>query len=400
MAGGNEDFRFSGEPIIDELRPPSGVGRFLLLGLFLFLGVAALGVLGSDRLGEPIFIAVLGVFSSVGVFFLFALALGLIQLGSAKQDGDFSKRLIGHMDPGIVVTDDNGRVVFANQSYSNLLGASDLAEISSIETIFSRHAEAADTIYKMGNAAKAGEPAVAEVRLNNGMHGNDTGARWYRLRARSMSGNNSAENLLVWQVSDVTNDRFDQENAFQELQDAIHYLDHAPAGFIASEADGGIVYINATLADWLGVDLALYDPSTSNIRDFIPSDNVALFNTANTVSDEPKTSVIDLDFQTGNGKRLPVRIYHRIAQASDGAPGTARTLVLNRTAELGDGNALRDAEIRFTRFFNNTPVAIAGVDGNGNVVRTNAAFQKIFAKLVSADGARDNLQLSELVTSD
>ncbi|MEM7290840.1 MAG: PAS domain-containing protein, partial [Pseudomonadota bacterium] len=400
MSGGDDEFRFSGEPIIDELKAPSGVWRLVLLGIFLFAGVALLGLVGTERLGEPIFLAVLGVFASVGVFFLFALVLGLIQFGSRQENSDFSKQLVGQMESGIVVTDNNSRIVFANRSYAALTGARDLSEISSIETHVSRHAEVTDTIYKMVNSAKSGEPAIEEVRLPSGLDPEEEGAHWYRLRVREMEADSSGQNLLIWQVSDVTRDRFDQENAFQTLQDAIHYLDHAPAGFIASEEDGGIVYMNATLADWLGVDLAMYDPSNSNIKDFIPDDNVALFNTANTPSGQPRTNVVDLDFQTSAEKRLPVRIYHRVSQTNDAAPGASRTLVLNRTAELGDGNALRDAEIRFTRFFNNTPVAIAGLNEKAQIIRTNAAFQSMFAKVVSGAEEPEKLMLSQLVAKD
>ena len=41
--------------------------------------------------------------------------------------------------------------------------------------------------------------------------------------------------------------------------------------------------------------------------------------------------------------------------------------------------------MRFTRFFNNTPMAIASVDGNGRILRTNAPFMKLFADIISRD---------------
>jgi len=67
-----------------------------------------------------------------------------------------------------------------------------------------------------------------------------------------------------------------------------------------------------------------------------------------------------------DGKLLPVRLYHRIPVSTDGAPGATRTLVINRAAASGDSDALRDAEIRFTRFFNSTPVAIFAEALSGN----------------------------------
>ena len=41
--------------------------------------------------------------------------------------------------------------------------------------------------------------------------------------------------------------------------------------------------------------------------------------------------------------------------------------------------------MRFTRFFNNTPMAIASVDGQGRILRTNAPFLKLFSNVVSRD---------------
>ena len=35
----------------------------------------------------------------------------------------------------------------------------------------------------------------------------------------------------------------------RNLQHAIDYLDHAPAGFFSVEANGDIAYLNATLGD-------------------------------------------------------------------------------------------------------------------------------------------------------
>src|SRR5262249_5182667 len=50
-------------------------------------------------------------------------------------------------------------------------------------------------------------------------------------------------------------DRAAQEEAFGHLQYIINYLDHAPAGFFSTAPSGDIVYVNATLAGWLDIDL-------------------------------------------------------------------------------------------------------------------------------------------------
>ena len=398
---GSQDLKKIDErkPVINEIESTSSVGRFLLFGVFLIVGVSFLAYFGPNRLGEPLFLAILGIFASIGVFFIFAMVVGIIQLTSAKKADEFSKDLIGAMDTSIVVSDADGRVIYANEAYALLLGAKQREEIASVEAVFSKLPEANEIIYKMANAAKKGIPSIEEVRLKNGLN-NEEGAKWFRLRAKGMINPADSKQVTVWQVSDVTNDRQNQENTFQELQDAIHYLDHAPAGFMASEENGALVYINATLADWLGMDLTRFEAGSINMQDIISGDNLALFSTLKTEASSQHTTVLDLDMKKSDGKLLPVRLYHRIPVSTDGAPGATRTLVINRAAASGDSDALRDAEIRFTRFFNSTPVAIAGVNSSGEIVRTNAPFQRMFATIIKAEGSAGGMQYTKMVNDE
>ncbi len=390
----NKDER---KPVINEIQPNAGAGRFLLFGVFLVIGVSLLAYFGPERLGEPFFLAILGIFASIGVFFIFAMLLGIIQMTSAKKADDFSRDLVGSMDSSIVVTDSDGRVIYANESYAELLGAKTPEQIASVEAVFSKHQEANEVIYKMANASKQGIPSTEEIRLKSGLISAQEGARWFRLRSRGMLNPADNKPVTVWQVSDVTNDRKNQETTFQELQDAIHYLDHAPAGFMAGDEKGSLVYINATLADWLGMDLTRFQPGSINIKDVVSGDNLALFASLQSKVSSDQTSVLDLDMKKSDGKLLPVRLYHRIPEATDGAPGSTRTLVINRSAIAGDSDALRDAEIRFTRFFNSTPVAIAGVNSDGEIVRTNAPFQRMFADVIEKQGSAGGMQYTSMV---
>jgi two-component system, cell cycle sensor histidine kinase and response regulator CckA len=61
--------------------------------------------------------------------------------------------------------------------------------------------------------------------------------------------------------------------------------------------------------------------------------------------------------------------------------GASRTLVLNRSPGLGVDEGQRAAEVRFARFFNNTPIAIATVNRAGRLVQANAPFTKLFGVL-------------------
>jgi len=88
-----------------------------------------------------------------------------------------------------------------------------------------------------------------------------------------------------------------------------------------------------------------------------------------------------LDLRRRNGQFLPVRLYHRIAFGQDGRMGASRTLVLNRSPGVEVDEGQRAAEVRFARFFNNTPIAIATVNRTGRIVQANAPFTRLFGSL-------------------
>ena len=103
-----------------------------------------------------------------------------------------------------------------------------------------------------------------------------------------------------------------------------------------------------------------------------------------------KTEILDLDFKTRSGLSVPVRLFHKVAFGADGVPGPSRTLVLNR-ARGEQQDAQRAAEVRFMRFFNNTPMAIATVDRSGRIMRSNALFARLFKGAAAEGPARSIL---------
>ena len=183
----------------------------------------------------------------------------------------------------------------------------------------------------------------------------------------------------------MTRERERQENVFQELQHAIDYLDHAPAGFFSVNAAGDVVYLNATLANWLDQDFAQVGSGGLKLADLVAGDGAALLTTLRAAAGEIKTEVLDLDLKTRSGRTLPVRLFHKLAFGADGTPGASRTLVLNRARDDGT-DPQRAAEIRFMRFFHNTPMAIATVDRAGGIVRSNPLFARLFHNVLSTEG--------------
>ena len=168
------------EPIIR--RPPKAHGaiRLIVLGLILSLLSIIIYVAGQEWMGEPGLLAALGALAGIGVFFLFALSLGLLQLGSRRSTEKLYESLVDGMDSGVVVVDGEGRIIYANRAYGDLLDAREESEVVSVEALFSRRMDSADIVYRIANAVRAGETRVEEFRLSSGLKGGDEGARWFR----------------------------------------------------------------------------------------------------------------------------------------------------------------------------------------------------------------------------
>jgi two-component system cell cycle sensor histidine kinase/response regulator CckA len=357
---------------------PGSVVLVLLVAAMLVAAAAGIVVLGPSA-AEPYILVFLAVLATVGVFSLFALASGILRLPAAEAGSPLIKAVVDDAVDGVVVTDGDGRVLYANAAYLDLIDAPDTNDMRPVERVFIDDADASEAIYRLLKAANEGKRLQEEVRIA-GTKGRP--ARWLRLRVRPLGDGKRMRRLTVWSLSDVTRERDRQENVFQELQHAIDYLDHAPAGFFSVDAKGDVVYLNATLANWLDQDLAQVGSGGLKLTDLVAGDGAALLTTLRAAPGEVKTEVLDLDLKTRSGRTLPVRLFHKLAFGADGAPGASRTLVLNRARDDGT-DPQRAAEIRFMRFFHHTPMAIATVDRAGGIVRTNPLFVRLFHNVLS-----------------
>ncbi len=160
---------------------------------------------------------------------------------------------------------------------------------------------------------------------------------------------------------------------------------------------GEIIYLNATLADWLGIDLTKFSPGGLSIADMVAGEGLTLIQSIQADPGMKKTATVDIDLRRTNGQSLPVRLVHSVTFARDGAPGESRTIVLARSGESDGEAGGSNAAARFNRFFNNTPMAIASVDGEGRILRTNAPFLKLFAGVVNRNDVEAGIRMETIV---
>lgn len=385
-------------PLVDRRGRSATVFRILLLALVLVAAAIAF-VYFKDSLENEIVLGILGVLAMLGIFFLVSSAIGFIEVMPQSQSDGMARRFLSSHPEGTLITDIKGRLVYANATYCQMTGASRATEIQSLEQLLSRDMESTEALYRLINGLREGRDGYEEFRLLKPLSqsGNTLpGPRWFRLKARFLKDANG-QDLHVFQIADITAEREDQERFFRELQNAIDYLDHAPAGFFSAGRKGEIVYLNATLSEWLGIDLAQFSPGSLNVSDIVAGEGMALIESVQPQVGSKRTEMLDLDMRRVNGQSMPARLVHQVTAARDGAPGESRTLVLMRPK--GQDSAESSSAMRFTRFFNNTPMAIASIDGEGRILRTNAPFLKLFSGVVGRDDI-DNAVPLETVLHD
>jgi two-component system cell cycle sensor histidine kinase/response regulator CckA len=341
----------------------------------------ALTTIGRAQ-AQPYILGLLALLAMVGLFNLFAFAAGIVRFADRSIDDPVVRRIADLDYDGIAVTDPSGHVVYSNSAYLALTGAATPQDVRPVERVFIGNPDVSEAVFRLLKAAREGKRQQEEVRLagTDSAHG-----RWLRMRVRPLGHGKREAKYAVWSIADITRDRERQEDVFQELQHAIEYLDHAPCGFFSVNPAGEIAYVNATLANWLDYDLAEIGSGGLKLTDIVSGDGASLLTSITPAPGEVTTEVFDIDLRMRSGRTMPVRLYHKLAFGADGAPGASRTLVINRARDER-ADPQRAAEVRFMRFFDHTPMAIATVDRSGAVVRANARFAKL-AQGLAPDGS-------------
>src|SRR5437762_1820955 len=192
------------------------IGLVLAVALLLVGSVIALLFIGRTN-AQPYILTLLSALAVIGVFSLFAGAAGILRLAGRDARDTFLDALPATAPDGIVVTDQNGRLVYANPAYLKLVDAVDADDVRPIERVFVGDPLVSEAIYRLAKAAREGRQLQEEVRVPGA---DGASARWLRFRVRPLAVSGVHARATAWTVADVPRDRDRQENVFQEPQRA------------------------------------------------------------------------------------------------------------------------------------------------------------------------------------
>src|SRR6476660_945350 len=191
------------DPVADRTGRDGGVGLVVLLALA--LGAAAVGLaMVSREMAEPVVLAILAGLAVVGVFCLFAGAVGILHFGQRHARNDVTKAFVDNLPQGALIADQSGRVLYANEAYRNLLGLEPNMVVQAPDRAFAGNTYLAEQIFRLARAAQQGRALREEFRLPPlGEAEEDVRPRWFRISVQPMPadpGSRRKGGLVVWQV--------------------------------------------------------------------------------------------------------------------------------------------------------------------------------------------------------
>jgi two-component system, cell cycle sensor histidine kinase and response regulator CckA len=348
--------------------------RVFLTAVLAGLVVATCAYLMREK-AELVPLLIASALSFAGVYFIIGSLFGIIQHKPATAPIPLAEFANDASGDAMAVTDARGRPVYINEHYSNLLAESGSRRPIGFDTLYAGHPDFATPLFQLVQAAKQGERIYRDVRVNAGRKlpgASENEARWLRLSISPVG----KPGHTLWRLTDITRDRQHQEQAFTRLQFIITYLDHAPAGFFSTLPNGKVDYINATLATWLGIDLADSQGGKLSLGDLVGADAAALLMSVVSRGEASRTEEFSVAIKSGSGVSIPVRIMHRADFAADGQLLPMRTMVLKRNADT----ASADASQAVGELIGSAPFGVAQVTRTGRIVSCNPAFVKLAPK--------------------
>ncbi|MCX7326760.1 MAG: PAS domain-containing protein, partial [Hyphomicrobiales bacterium] len=154
----------TGGAAIDRSDKPGSIGLLMLVAGTIVGAAIALGFLANEW-AQPLILAFLALLSVIGVFCLFALSIGLIQFSGRSGRNDLTRTIVDEADDGVIVTEADNRIIYANRAYQALSGASTVADIRPVERLFAGGSDVSEVVYRLALAAREGRSQTDEIRL-------------------------------------------------------------------------------------------------------------------------------------------------------------------------------------------------------------------------------------------
>jgi len=344
-----------------------------------WLGIAALSAIAGLRLadltsGRELAFAVVTVFAAIGIFALISAAFPEVSRRTVVPEFDYLAGYNASLREGLLLTGADNSIAFSNAAFWRFLdrpaappGPFDLA------TALGQLEGGSEAAYRLARAAANCED-WEEVFEQPSAAPKASAGRWLRVALECLSAG-PGRTYLAWRINDVTLEHTRQSESLQRLRRNLEQLDGVPAGLFVLGSQDRLSYLNATLADWVGVDRKAAESGGIPFEPLLGPEGMALIGAELSASPASGAIAVDVELHRVDGARMPARLMGRTQPASN---QLAAGVFVSRSAGERPEDGASAAEARFTRLFHAAPIAIATIEAGGRIGNANPAFTRMF----------------------
>ncbi|HEY4135737.1 MAG TPA: ATP-binding protein [Alphaproteobacteria bacterium] len=320
-----------------------------------------------------------------------------------------NRLLVGTLDAdphGRAITAPNGRVVYGNPAFTHMFAGSGMGAARAFEQRLTAGGEIGRQMSLLRGIAASGGVGHAELRMGGplGTVGQALGAPPPEAEWRSVSAYpvKDHEGYVLWRIEDITSRRQMEQVLREEREKLVDFLENASAGFYSVDEEGRFLYVNQTLAGWLGAAPDEILKGDQRLHDFIAGVRAKGAPPYDPFGGPAAGTSGEVSFRARDGRLFQAAVSQTIKEDRESGQLRTRAIVRDLTAERELEQVLRISEQRFHRLFEDAPIGIAILDLDGRVSDCNRMFRDMVGRPAfrsvraaeppaPADGARNGI---------
>ena len=289
-----------------------------------------------------------------------------------------ARQMVGH----------NGAVLFTNRTCRQAFGGVEsVPDALSARLIGGR--EEQERLTRLVESAVGGTPGHAEFMLRGA-----TGeTEWHSVSAFPLPG---LPGFVLWGVEDVTPRRQVEQIMRQEQERFTDLVEYAPIGFYSVDEEGRFLFVNATLAAWLGLTSEQVTGGQVRLHQMVATPLPAGTRPYDPFGGDSALSG-EVTLCGPAGREFQAYIRQEVVPGETGIGLRTRSVVHDLSRERDLEKALEVTEQHFRRLFEDAPAGIALIDATGRLEDCNAAFRALTGREAETIKA---LPLADLIAEE
>ena len=273
-----------------------------------------------------------------------------------------------------------GKVIFANAAYRRTFERDQTPLPEMLRELVEPGSNSAELLRQLPKTIAEGGRGRAELQLRL----REDELDWCDVQAQRLRG---GDNYVLWSCDIVTTQRQIEEYIRSDHEKFADLIEHAPIGFYSVDENGEFLFVNSTLAGWLGLQP---EPGTTRyllrLHDIVadPADPGAPASPAR--SGIRRCAAAEVSLRGPNGRQFQAFIrFETVAVQAGGDTASGRVpahpllAVHDLTRERALEQAVRASEQYFKRFFEEAPTGMALIDSTGRIEQANRSLMQLLS---------------------